>query len=206
MGVAPDRLPGYEPLAAGPTQERLQNLWGQSLPPGRGMDVEALLQSVSGLIILADDPPSVLPTRQQALVALQKIEFLAVLDAFVTPTAGMAHVALPIASFAETEGTITNLEGRVQRVREATVPPGEARAGWRVLAQLCTRLGVSAPYSSAADVLHEIAQAAPLYAGVDKRVLVGGWSDTRVKRTDGAKPFLRATTRLLFITMLSVLE
>lgn len=106
MGIAPDRLPGYEPLACGPTQDRLQNLWDRSLPASGGTDVETLLESVSGLIVLADDPPSILPGARRATAALQKIEFLAVLDVFATPTTEMAEVALPIASFAETEGTL----------------------------------------------------------------------------------------------------
>jgi predicted molibdopterin-dependent oxidoreductase YjgC len=197
MGVAPDRLPGYEPLGSGPAEERLQNLWGKSLPAAQGMDAEKLLQSVSGLIILADNPPSVLPMGQRATAALRKLEFLVVLDAFVTPATGLAHVVLPIASLAETEGTFTSMEGRVQRVRAATDPPGEAKAGWQVLAELCERFGVSASYSSAADVLREIAQAAPLYGGVEEHVLVERWSETRVKRTDGVKPLLHTTPAAL---------
>ena len=84
-------------------------------------------------------PPSVVPMGQRAMAAMEQIEFLVVLDAFLTPTARIAHAVLPIASFAETEGTVTNMEGRVQRLRVATNPPGEARTGWQVLAELCGR-------------------------------------------------------------------
>jgi predicted molibdopterin-dependent oxidoreductase YjgC len=168
MGIAPDRLPGYRPLDDRESQQRLQDLWGKKLPLARGKGAESLLQSVSGLIVLADDPPSVLPMGQRAMAALGKIEFLVVLDAFQTPTAQLAHVVLPIASFAETEGTITSMEGRVQRIHVATDPPGQARAGWQVLAELCARFEAGAPYSSATDVLHEIAHAAPRYARLGK--------------------------------------
>ena len=190
MGVAPDWLPGYEPLARGPAQSRLEDLWGRRLPSAPGMDAQTLIQSVSGLIILADDPPSVLPMGQLATSALRKVEFVAVLDAFVTPTVELAHVALPIASFAETEGTITCMEGRVQRLCAATDPPGEARAGWRALAELCARVGPGAFYGSASPIRDEIAQAAPRYAGV-AAVLNEGWSETRVSESDGAKPVLQ---------------
>ena len=166
MGIAPDRLPGYQCLDDERARQRLQDLWGKKLPSTPGRDAESLLQSVSGLIVLADDPPAVLPMGQRAMAALGKIEFLVVLDAFLTPTAQIAHVVLPIASFAETEGTITSMEGRVQRLHVATDPPGEARAGWQVLAELCARFDAGAPYSSATDVLHDMGHAAPRYARV----------------------------------------
>jgi len=190
MGVAPDRLPGYEPLACQAARHRLHSLWGRSLPSDRGMDTEAMLQSVRGLMILADDPASVLPRGERARAALQKMEFVAVLDAFVTEAVESAHLALPIASFAETEGTLTNMEGRVQRLRVATGPAGEARTGWQVLAELCVRFGVGGPYSSAADVLREITQAVPRYSGVE-RVLADGWSETLVRPADRANPVLQ---------------
>ena len=161
-------------------QQRLQDLWGKKLPLARGMDAESLLQSVSGLIVLADDPPSVLPMGQRAMAALEKIEFLVVLDAFATPTTRIAHAVLPIASFAETEGTLTSMEGRVQRLRVATDPPGEARPGWQVLAELCARFGVGGSYSSAADVLREIGQAAPRYARMEQGMSDDGWGGTLV--------------------------
>jgi predicted molibdopterin-dependent oxidoreductase YjgC len=164
MGIAPDRLPGYQPLDDKESQQRLQGLWGKKVPSTPGLDAESILQSVSALIVLADDPPAVLPMGQRAMAALGKIEFLVVLDAFLTPSARIAHAVLPIASFAETEGTLTSMEGRVQKLRVAVDPPGEARAGWQVLAELCTRFDAGAPYSSATDVLHEMGLAVPRYA------------------------------------------
>jgi predicted molibdopterin-dependent oxidoreductase YjgC len=164
MGIAPDRLPGYRPLDEKESQQRLQGLWGKKLPSTPGLDAESIVQSVSALIVLADDPPAVLPMGQRAMAALGKIEFLVVLDAFLTPTAQIAHVVLPIASFAETEGTITSMEGRVQRLHVATDPPGQARPGWQVLAELGAKFDVGAPYNSATDVLREVGCASPPYA------------------------------------------
>lgn len=192
MGVAPDRLPGYEPLSDQNAQERLQKVWHVSLPSDPGMDAETLIQNVSGLIILADDPGSVLPMGQRATAALRNVEFMVALDPFVTPTVELAHVALPIAGFGEAEGTVTSMENRVQRLRMATDPPGDARAGWRVLAELCARLGVNASYGSARDVLDEIAQAAPRYADVE-RVHDEGWSHTFVRSANGATVVLRGS-------------
>ena len=172
----------------------MESLWRVSLPRSRGIDVGNLIQSVSGLIILADDPASVLPIGQQATSALCNIEFLAVLDAFVTPAVELAQLALPIASFAECGGTLTNLEGRVQRLCPATDAAGDARPGWQVLAELCSRFGAGATYRSSADVLREITRAAPGYAAAGQ-VLSEGWSDVLVRRSDGFEPVLQAKAR-----------
>jgi predicted molibdopterin-dependent oxidoreductase YjgC len=166
MGIAPDRLPGYRPWDDNESHLRLQALWGKKLPSTPGLNGESMLHSVSAMIVLADDPPSVLPMGRRAMDALGGIEFLVVLDAYLTPTAQMAHVVLPITSFAETEGTITSMEGRVQRLHPATDPPGEARPGWQVLSDLCVRFEVGTPYRTAQEVLSEVGCAAPSYARV----------------------------------------
>jgi len=155
MGVAPDRLPGYEPIANVSARQRLRTLWGKDFPTAPGMDAAGQINAASGLICVADDPPSVLPAGQRAMAPLSNIEFLVVLDSFLTPTARLAHVLLPIASFAETEGTFTNLEGRVQKLGAVCDPPGEARSGWQVLAELCRSFGIATSYDSAAEILRE---------------------------------------------------
>ena len=186
MGIAPDRLPGYRPLDDRESQRRLQDLWGKKLPSTHGLNAESILHSVSALIVLADDPSAVLPTGQRAMAALGRIEFLVVLDAYLTPTAQIAHVVLPIASFAETEGTITSMEGRVQRLHVATAPPGEARPGWQVLAELCAKFDAGTSYHSATDVLREVGRAAPSYARVGQRD--DGWGGVGVaKGSNGGK-------------------
>jgi predicted molibdopterin-dependent oxidoreductase YjgC len=130
---------------------------------------------------------------KQAMDAMGRIEFLAVLDAFVTPTVRIAHAVLPIASFAETEGTLTNMEGRVQRLRPAANPPGEARIGWQVLAELCARFDGGNSYTSATDVLCEIAQAAPQYAGIEQRLSEDAWGGALLEDSDDAEFVVRPT-------------
>lgn len=186
MGVTPGRLPGYRKLGDEESR-RLQQLWGNLLPLDRGSSAEEMLQSVSGLIVLADDPPSVVPMGEKAKSAMEKMEILVVLDAFDTPTVQIAHAVLPIASFAETEGTVTNMEGRVQRVCAAVNPPGEARVGWRVLADLCARFGAGKSYTSARDVLSEIGLAAPRYAGIEQRLSESGWNGVLLDNSESAE-------------------
>jgi formate dehydrogenase major subunit len=99
--------------------------------------------------------------------ALHKVNFLVVQDIFLTETAALADVVLPAACFAEKDGTFTNTERRVQRVRKAVNPPGEARADWQVLSDLIQRLGHSADYQSPAEIMAEIARVTPQYRGID---------------------------------------
>lgn len=195
MAVVHDRLPGFDRLDDARSRQRLEDLWGKKLPSAPGWDAETLLQSVSGLVVVADDLPSVMPMGQKAITALGKLEFLVVLDAFATPTARMAHGLLPIASFAETEGTFTNMEGRVQKLRPATKPAGEARPGWQVLAELCLRFDAAASYHSASDVLSEIGQAAPQYAGTVGRLSDDAWGGVLFKDSGRGKPQIPAAGR-----------
>ena len=187
MAVIHDHLPGCDPIHDSRSRQRLEDLWGKKLPSAPGWDVETLLQSVSGLVVVADDPPSVVPMGQKAMTALGRLEYLAVLDAFATPTARIAHAQLPISSFAESEGTFTNMEGRVQKLRPATDPPGEARPGWQVLAELCARFDVAASYDSAAGVLREIGQATPQYAGIEQQLVADGWSGVLLQNPGNGK-------------------
>jgi anaerobic selenocysteine-containing dehydrogenase len=94
-------------------------------------------------------------------------EFLVVQDIFLTETAQMADVVLPAASFAETDGTFTNTERRVQRVRKAVEPPGEARADWLILSELSTRLGYRMTYNHPCEIWDELARNTPILAGIN---------------------------------------
>lgn len=193
MGVAPDRLPGYERLEDAEARQRLEHVWGKPLPSERGLDAAAMLETVRGLIVLADDPPAVLSMGHRAQTALEQMEFLVVLDAFVTPTIKTAaHVVLPIASFGETEGTYTNMEGRVQRVRSIVRPPVQALEGWKLLAELCARLGAGGRWGSATEVFHEIAEAAPRYAGALPLVFDDGWGSPLLEEPEWVRFTLQA--------------
>jgi predicted molibdopterin-dependent oxidoreductase YjgC len=128
-----------------------------------------MIHQVAGLIVLADDPAVSLPSEGNARRALAGLECLIVLDALVTPTVEAAHVALPIASLAETEGTVTNTEGRIQWLRPGAPPPEAARAGWRVLAELGGALGLNEAHASVDQVLGEIRGAVLAYAEAPKR-------------------------------------
>jgi predicted molibdopterin-dependent oxidoreductase YjgC len=163
MGAVPNRLPGLCALDDEAALGRLAQVWGCEPASERGLDVEAMLGEVRGLIIVADDPLVALPAADSARAALAELDCLVVLDAFVTPTVEASHVALPITSPAETDGTLTSMEGRVQWLRACTPPPVEARPGWLVLSELGAALGMPNTHQSVDDILRDIRRAVPSY-------------------------------------------
>ena len=136
MGLLPDTLPGQQPVGDAAVRERLGKLWGQQPPPERGVSYEGMLAGdVRALFIVGEDPAEA-PGYAEAL---QKLEFLVVQDLFLTETGRLANVVLPACSFAEADGTYTNLERRVQRAPEAIRAAGESRPDWAILAALADR-------------------------------------------------------------------
>lgn len=192
MGVGPDILPGHSPVGDEEARTRFEAAWGRAIPSERGLTAEEMMDGVSGLIVVADDPPSILLSGKKALDAMSRMECVVVLDAFDTPAAQAGRVLLPIASFAESDGTYTSMEGRVQRVRPCTDPPGEARSGWQVVVALAGKLGLSMSYGSAADVLSEIARLIPSYAGMNYQAMDSGWGMITAASANGNKAALQA--------------
>ena len=106
------------------------------------------------------------PNLNHVREALERIDFLCVQDIFLTETAQLADVVLPAASFAEKDGTFTNTERRIQRVRKAVEPPGEARQDWEIICDVSTRLGYAMHYDDPSQIMGEIANTTPIYGGI----------------------------------------
>jgi len=145
--------------------------WGGQLPCEPGLTALEMLWaaesgSLKGLIIVGENPVLSYPHTSRVQKALNELEFLAVCDIFPTETTALADVVLPAACFAEKNGTFTSTERRVQRVRKAVDPPGEARAEMEWICDLTRRLGAIAEYSSPGDVMDEIASLTPIYGGI----------------------------------------
>ncbi len=185
MGVAPDVLPGGESLGDALALSRLTQAWGRTPSAVSGRDAAAMISEVGGLLVMTDDPLSVLRDGRGARERMAELDCLVVLDAFMTPSVEAAHVVLPVASHAELDGTCTSADGRVQRVRPCVRPPGSARPGWQVLAELSARLGLPPRFSSAAEVLSEIRRVVPAYEGLDGEALDQGWGDVVASPGDG---------------------
>ncbi len=178
MGCQPDRLAGY--LAADDPEARAQieRVWGRALPrtPGRilpEMYEAARRGEIAGMVIFGEDVVQTDPDSGRTREALQRLEFLVVQEIFLSETAQLAHVVLPGASFLEKDGSFTNAERRIQRVRAALAPPGQARPDWRILLDLMERTGWPQPFRHPGEVWEEIARVAPPFAGVTWERLEG---------------------------------
>ena len=171
MGGLPNVLPGYQSVEDPALREKFAKAWGAPIPEKPGLTVVEILHAahegrIKALYCMGENPVLSDPNSNHTREALKRLELLVVQDIFLTETAEYAHVVLPSASFAERDGTFTNTERRVQRVRKAVEPPGQARADWQILCDLATRMGKPMHYDSPAQVLEEIASLTPQYAGI----------------------------------------
>lgn len=175
MGVVPHFLTGYQVLSDRSVREKFERAWRASLPTEPGLSAWEMPGQVRALLVMGDDPIGALPASALIRNALADLDFLVVQDIFLSPTAQAAHVVLPGATFAEKDGTFTSTEHRVQRVRKATEPLGQARADWEILCALSRRMGYPMEYASPAQIMEEITALTPLYAGVSYQALDDGF-------------------------------
>ncbi len=171
MGALFNTLPGYSGLTRDEIFDQYEKAWKIKLPrrPGKAATEvwDAILHGdVRSLYIMGEDPVLADPNALHAVAALKKLDFLVVQDIFLTDTAKLADVVLPAACFAEKDGTFTSTERRVQRVRKAVEPPGEARPDWRIFTDLARKMGYQMDYESAEDIFNEVATLAPQYKGI----------------------------------------
>ncbi len=171
MGALPNVYPGYQVVGDEGNRKKFEGAWGVSLSPEVGYTIPEMMDrlidgSVKGMFIVGENSVASDPNTHHITHALKSAEFLVVQDIFLTETAELAHVVLPAACWAEKEGTFTNSERKVQRVRKAVHPPGEARPDWEILAEICCRLGLACEYASSEDVFNEMASLTPSYAGI----------------------------------------
>jgi predicted molibdopterin-dependent oxidoreductase YjgC len=122
--------------------------------------------SIDVLYIMGENPVLSDPDTEHLIEALKRVSFLVVQDIFLTETARYADVVLPAACFAEKEGTFTNTDRRIQRVRKAVEPPGDARDDSWIIAQVASRLDYDMGYVTAPRVMEEIASLTPSYGGI----------------------------------------
>jgi formate dehydrogenase major subunit len=197
MGTLPNSLPGYQPVDDPDVLEVFEEAWGERPPSEPGLTVpevfdEAHQGAVRGMYVMGENPALSEPDIDHAEAALEELDFLVVQDIFPTETAEHADVVLPAASFAEKDGTFTNTERRVQLVRQALSPPGEARQDWRILQTIANRLGYDWGYDAPAEVMDEISDLAPIYGGISHERLEreGGLQWPCRDESDPGTPYL----------------
>lgn len=178
MGCQPDLLTGYADPGDPAVVERFTRVWGRPLPSKAGRTLPKLYQgmrdgSLAGLFILGEDVVQTDPDANRVREDLARLELLAVQEIFLSETAKLAHVVLPGASFLEKDGTFTNGERRIQRVRKLLDPPGQARADWRILCDLMAATGYPQSFGHPSEIMAEIASVAPPLHGVSYARLEG---------------------------------
>ncbi|MEW6754779.1 MAG: formate dehydrogenase subunit alpha [Candidatus Latescibacterota bacterium] len=171
MGALPNLYPGYQRVGDAQVRARFAAAWGVPLPEAAGLTVVEMMRAaaegrVRGMYLMGENPMMSDPDVNHIREALERLEFLVVQDIFLTETAELADVVLPAASFAEKDGTVTNTERRVQRMRQAIEPVGEARQDWQILCDVAGRLGYPMDYESPARIMEEIAALTPSYGGI----------------------------------------
>ncbi len=171
-GASPIYYPGYQRVTDKAAQQRFEAAWGVPLSPDPGYTLPQLMEAmceghVKGMYVMGEDIVLSEPDVSKLEEGLNNIEFLVVQDIFFNETCRYADVVLPAACFAEKDGVFTNSDRRVQRVRKAAEPPGQARADWEILVELAQRVGYPMPsYSHPSEVYAEMAALCDKFAGI----------------------------------------
>jgi formate dehydrogenase alpha subunit len=172
MGALPNVFPGYQSVADEKLRANFERAWGVTLPPKPGLTIMEMMNAaadgkIKGMYIFGEDPVITDANTLHVAEGLSRLDFLVVEEMFMTDTAMYADVILPGASFAETDGTYTNTERRVQRIREAIAPIGDSRPNWQIISEVSTRLGYPMKYGDPSEILDEIAMVTPIYGGIN---------------------------------------
>jgi formate dehydrogenase major subunit len=170
MGALPNVFTGYRAVTDEETRKKFEEAWGVNLPAEPGLTATAMVDAASkgdikAMYIVGENPMVSDANLHHAEQALKNLDFLVVQDIFPTETSALADVILPSASFAEKEGTFSATDRRVQRVRKAIEPPGEARADFEIIADLSKRMGYDMGEVTPASIMDEVAGLTPHYGG-----------------------------------------
>jgi formate dehydrogenase alpha subunit len=172
MGDLPDVYSGYQKVIDPASRAKMEATWAVTgLPDQPGMKATQMVPAahegnLKAMYVIGENPLVSDPDLNHTEKSFANLEFLVVQDIFMTETAQKADVVLPSCCFAEKDGTFSNTERRVQRVRKAVNPPGEARDDWQIIADISARMGYNMGIASAEDIFEEIRKVTPSYAGI----------------------------------------
>jgi formate dehydrogenase (NADP+) alpha subunit len=192
MGVAPEFLPGLASFNDQAARDRLAKAWDVTLPAvGTGANLVEILKhcrsgQIRALYVVGENPLATLPASMEVRSALDRLDLLIVQEPFLTETARMAHVVLPACTYAEKDGTFTNLEGRVLRVRQAMDAIGGSVPDWHIITTIANGLGCQWEYESANDIQAEIMKLLPGYYNLGQPRKLGPAADKYLSSTYAA--------------------
>ncbi len=180
MGCLPNVYPGYQAVSSPENKTKFESAWGCALSDSPGLTHTEIFDAIhsgkiNALYLVGENPVLTEANSSHAREAMEKADFLVVQDIFLSETAELAHVLLPAASFAEKDGTFTNTERRVQRVRKVIEPVGGAKPDWWIACEIAKRLnGKGFDFSSPKEVMEEISSLVPSYGGISYERLERG--------------------------------
>jgi formate dehydrogenase major subunit/formate dehydrogenase alpha subunit len=199
-GANPAYLPGYQPVDDPEIRRKFSQAWGSELPETPGYRLDQMITGlhdgrIKALYLIGENPAQTEPNAHHVEEGLERLDFLVTQDLFLNDmTERLADVVFPASSFAEKDGTFTNTERRVNRVRKAVPCPGEAREDWQIVVDMAKALGGDWPeYRTSQDAWNEFADLSPLWTGIryDRIEEVGlQWPCT--DRDHPGTPFLHA--------------
>ena len=172
MGGLPDVYSGYQKVIDPAAREKMAKAWGvDNLSDQPGMKVTQMVPAahdgkLKAFYIIGENPLVSDPDLNHCEKSLNNLDFLVVQDIFMTETAKLADVVLPSACFAEKEGTFSNTDRRVHRVRKAVDAPGQAWDDWKITCEIATRMGHPMNYENSQQIMEEISQVTPSYGGI----------------------------------------
>jgi len=171
MGALPDKLPGYGQVESPADRERVEKAWNCTIQPKNGLTLSRMFDAMhmgemQFVYIIGENPVQSDANSTAVEKALKSVHTLVVQEMFLTKTAELADVVLPAAGWSEVEGTYTNSQRGVQRVRKVANPPGEAKDDIFIFQELANRLGFDWNYESAQDVWDELRQLSPMHRGM----------------------------------------
>lgn len=175
MGSFPHELPGYRHVSDPAVRAVYDELWGSSILSEPGLRIPnmfdaALDRTFRGMFVQGEDLAQSDPNTQHVHAALASLDLLVVQDLFLNETAKFAHVVLPGTSFLEKDGTFTNAERRINRVRPV-MPPRTGMHEWQVAVEISRRMGHVMPFTAPDQIMAEIAATTPSFAGVSFELL-----------------------------------
>jgi formate dehydrogenase alpha subunit len=179
MGALPNVYTGYQAVADADIRKKFESAWGCKLPAKPGLTITEIFDAayrgkIKALYVIGENPLLSEPDITHARGALERLDFLVVQDIFLSETAQLADVVLAGASFAEKDGTFTNTERRVQRVRKALEPVGDSKPDWWITCELGRRMGKGFDFSHPSEIMEEISQLTPSYGGISYERLDNG--------------------------------
>jgi len=182
MGALPGVFTGYQAVDNIEVRKKFESAWGCSLNPRPGLTLVEIMNAAyrkelkSLFLLVGENVLLSEPGMNHTIAALENLEFFVAQDIFLTETARLAHVVLPAASFAEKDGTFTNTERRVQRIRKAIPPIGQSKADWEIICEIARKMGRTGfDYAHPSQIMEEIACLTPSYAGINyERLEKGG--------------------------------